>query len=83
MFALLLEYKGQHGDCDVPHKWPHDQQLAHWVKNQRLATRLAKLREDRVRQLNDIGFQWSTRERKSGTTTFRRKTERTKDFGNG
>jgi helicase associated protein len=56
MFAALLEYKRVHGHCNVPTKWSENRQLASWVVNQR--SRRALLGEDRMRSLDEIGFQW-------------------------
>ena len=56
MFAALVEYKREHGHCNVPTKWSENPQLASWVVNQR--TRRALLGEDRIRRLEEAGFQW-------------------------
>jgi len=63
MFAALVEYKREHGHCDVPTNWSENRQLASWVCNQR--SRRALLGEDRMRSLNEIGFQWKASWRKS------------------
>ncbi len=54
MFSLLEEYKNQKGDCNVPHHYPANPQLGWWVHNQRSR----KLSEEKIRRLNEIGFQW-------------------------
>jgi helicase associated protein/helicase-like protein len=63
MFAALVEYKREHGHCNVPAKWKENRQLASWVDNQR--SRRALLGEDRMRSLDEIGFQWKARCQKS------------------
>jgi hypothetical protein len=56
MFAALVEYKRNHGHCNVPTKWMENRQLASWVVNQR--SRRALLGKDRIRRLEEAGFQW-------------------------
>jgi hypothetical protein len=57
MFAALIDYKRKHGHCNVPNKWKENRHLASWVVNQR--SRRALLSEDRVRSLEEAGFQWA------------------------
>ena len=59
MFAALVDYKRKRRHCNVPTKWKENRQLASWVVNQR--SRRALLTEDRVRSLEEIGFQWQSR----------------------
>ena len=54
MFSQLEEYKNQKNDCNVPHHYPANPQLGWWVHNQRSR----KLSEEKIRRLNEIGFQW-------------------------
>lgn len=56
MFAALVDHKRKHGHCNVPTKWKENRQLASWVVNQR--SRRALLGEDRIRRLEEAGFQW-------------------------
>jgi len=56
MFAALVDYKRKHGHCNVPTKWSENRQLASWVVNQR--SRQVLLSDDRVRNLEQLGFQW-------------------------
>jgi hypothetical protein len=57
MFAALVEYKKAHGNCNVPQRW-HEKRLARWVNTQRTAYKRGKIRPDRQRQLESIGFVW-------------------------
>lgn len=72
--ALLLPTQEDHGDCLVPNKYPPCPSLGIWVANQRTWKRLydaAKaeaedvasatndVKEDRIRQLVAIGFDWT------------------------
>ena len=62
----LRQYKEQHGDCSIPREYPPNQQLAHWVANQRRQFMLynegnsTSLSEKRVQALNELGFVWRT-----------------------
>jgi len=56
MFAALVDYKRKHGHCNVPTKWKENRHLASWVVNQR--SRRALLGENRIRRLEEAGFQW-------------------------
>ena len=58
MFALLLEYKHRHGDCNVPARWPENSRLAAWVDVQRRFKKTGKLNRERIRRLEEIGFAW-------------------------
>jgi superfamily II DNA or RNA helicase len=59
MFAALVNYKAEHGHCRVPRHWIENSRLAQWVTTQR--TKRNKLSEDRIRRLDELGFQWSIR----------------------
>ena len=58
MFALLVEYKEAHGDCNVPREWPKNPKLARWVTKQRHERVKETLSEDRIRRLDELGFVW-------------------------
>lgn len=58
MFQALLQYKQAHGDCLVPQRWKESRGLAEWVSNQRIAYNRERLAPDRVRRLDEIGFEW-------------------------
>jgi hypothetical protein len=58
MFVELIEYKKNHGDCNVPQHWAENKQLGMWVANQRKNYRIGKLSEDRIKRLEDMGFVW-------------------------
>ena len=61
----------RHGNCDIPHQYPKNQPLAHWVTKQRQQYKLftreyiraggggnCQLTEERVLALEEIGFDW-------------------------
>lgn len=58
MFQALLQYKQGHGDCLVPQRWKESRGLADWVSSQRSAYSRGQLAPDRVRRLDEIGFEW-------------------------
>ncbi|KAL3791917.1 hypothetical protein HJC23_010777 [Cyclotella cryptica] len=57
----MVDYKNAHGHCNVSISDPANCQLARWVDRQRRARKLGKISEERVKQLDDIGFIWSVR----------------------
>ncbi len=58
MLHLLLQYKQTHGDCLVPQRWKENRGLADWVSDQRTAFHRGRLTLERVRGLDEIGFDW-------------------------
>ena len=56
-FAELLQYKEQHGDCNVPQKWAENKKLGSWVTTQR--SRRERLPEERQSRLTALGFDWN------------------------
>lgn len=57
-FDELVQYKAQHGDCNVPTRWPDNRGLGVWVSNQRQLKKQGKLEPERERILNEVGFNW-------------------------
>ena len=55
----LIQYKAKHGDCNVPAR---QASLGKWVHGQRTMRKRDKLSEERVRKLDEIGFEWSARD---------------------
>jgi hypothetical protein len=58
MFGALAAYRKTHGNCDVPQSWPENRSLGHWCSHQRQLMRKGRLRADRKRRLERIGFDW-------------------------
>lgn len=52
----LIAYKTEHGNLDVPVSWPTG--LGSWVNVQRTFYKNGKLSPEKIRQLNDVGFNW-------------------------
>jgi superfamily II DNA or RNA helicase len=59
MFEELKEYKSKHGDCNVPNKYTDNKQLATWVGYQRMVYKDKILGKERIKRLEDIGFDWN------------------------
>jgi Helicase associated domain len=52
----LKAYKASNGNCLVPYNYSENPSLARWVCNTRYFWKGGKLSQDRVRQLEEIGF---------------------------
>ncbi len=65
-FQELLQYRLGHGHVLVPHLYPPNQKLSHWVKRQRYQRRLKErglqstLTDEREQLLADVGFVWDS-----------------------
>ena len=58
MFEALLHYKKEHGQCNVRPEDGLKGRLYKWVTRQRTDARKDRLREDRRRRLDEVGFLW-------------------------
>ena len=58
IYARLVAYKAQHGDCKVPREWKQDQPLVNWVATQRTLKVKGRLYSARIQRLNTLGFDW-------------------------
>ncbi|EJK57494.1 hypothetical protein THAOC_22454 [Thalassiosira oceanica] len=54
-YEELMNYKEEHGDCDVPQSMGA---LGDWVFDQRISYTKGSLAKERVGRLDDIGFTW-------------------------
>ena len=63
-FKELEDYKAKHGNCCVPKRYEENPQLGEWVSKQRVyytqnqAGQKTPLTEERIKQLDSIGFTW-------------------------
>jgi hypothetical protein len=57
-YQELINFKKTHGHCDVPHSYPEDLYLGVWVTTQRSKRKSGRLKSDRVKKLNKLGFRW-------------------------
>ena len=55
-FDELVQYKAEHGDCDVSTK---KGKLGKWVDKQRAVYKAGTLTQDRIDRLEGIGFRWT------------------------
>eukprot|EP00956_Cyclotella_meneghiniana_P023549 scaffold46055_cov56-Cyclotella_meneghiniana.AAC.4 len=58
-FGELLQYKEEYGSTCVPPGYKENTSLGTWVRRQRLAYKRNKLSEDKIQNLNGIGFVWN------------------------
>ena len=61
-FLELKRFQEEHGHCKVPRGYPENPDLGCWVKHQREYFKSAKLAEDRIARLEEIGFVWNVHE---------------------
>jgi len=65
-YKELMEYKQEHGNCDVPQQYNANKQLRMWVNNQRHQCRLLEqgiktsMTEEKLDKLKEIGFTWAS-----------------------
>jgi superfamily II DNA or RNA helicase len=59
-FGQLRAFKEKHGDCLVPTVYKANQQLANWVRNQRNSYSQQRLSADRIKRLEELGFEWDS-----------------------
>jgi len=63
-YGELMEYKQEHGDCNVPQSYEPNKPLGMWVNRQRSQYRLLQkgeksyIAEERITKLEEIGFRW-------------------------
>ncbi|KAL7525633.1 hypothetical protein ACHAXR_001088, partial [Thalassiosira sp. AJA248-18] len=57
-FKDLKQFKEENGHCNIPCRYSANPQLGDWVKTQREFCKKGKLREDRIDDLDSIGFCW-------------------------
>ena len=56
-FAELKEYNKIHGTCNIPNNLT-ERKLLSWVNTQRTNYKIGKLRDDRIKRLEKLGFIW-------------------------
>ncbi|MEB2690595.1 DEAD/DEAH box helicase [Chlamydia suis] len=57
-FGALLDFREEHGHCNVPNVYPQNPSLGVWVSSQRTKFKKGKLAEDKIARLEEIGFVW-------------------------
>ena len=58
MYAALVAYRKRHGHCRVSTLSPIDAKLGNWVRAQRAKYRKGTLSPERIRRLEELGFEW-------------------------
>jgi superfamily II DNA or RNA helicase len=58
MFEELLHFKSSTGHCNVPLKYPTNRKLGFWVNNNRKSKKKGRLSQQKIDQLERIGFEW-------------------------
>ena len=61
-FQRLVEFKAEHGHCDVPARYAKSRSLARWVVDQRVYYHRGTLDLQRERRLTRLGLDWDPRE---------------------
>jgi hypothetical protein len=90
-YTALVQYKKEHGNCDVPRDYENDRRLGKWVNNQRSlwkAIQIGKTQskpeyESRFEKLEKHGFKWELVNRdRSWDDMFERLIKYKKEHGN-
>jgi hypothetical protein len=58
LYEKLVEFKQAHGDCMVPKDYEKDKTLATWASYQRTSYANNRMRQDRKKLLDKLGFIW-------------------------
>jgi predicted helicase len=81
MYGKLVAFKERFAHCNVPDNRKEDLQLAHWVGNQRQLKKRNSLSSERIRRLDNLGFEWEPKTA-AWEETFSRLVEYQKYTGN-
>jgi hypothetical protein len=79
-FQQLVDYKSQHGDCNVPTQNDQNPQLGSWVGTQRAFRKNGRLSQERQDKLDAIGFDWKANRNKLKHTDWNLRFEQLCDF---
>jgi hypothetical protein len=69
MLDTLVAYKEELGDCNVPRKYSSNPQLATWVSSQRRSMKKDRLSPERIKKLNQLGFDWTPKKETESVET--------------
>ena len=58
MFTGLVQFRERFKHCEVPGGWEKDPRLSRWVLRQRQWRKQGRLASERIRRLDELGFQW-------------------------
>jgi hypothetical protein len=62
MFQALVAFREMHGHCNVPARYPENQQLGTWLDGARQSRKRGGLSPDRVARLEALGVAWEVRD---------------------
>jgi hypothetical protein len=57
-FQRLMEFRRRFGHCHVPAEWKENITLGRWVVKTRMLRLRGRLRQDKICQLDEVGFVW-------------------------
>ena len=57
-YGELQRFKVEHGNCNVPSRWPDNPQLNTWIGTQRKSYKNGQLSNERIERLETLGFVW-------------------------
>eukprot|EP00980_Cylindrotheca_fusiformis_P007464 scaffold1538_cov109-Cylindrotheca_fusiformis.AAC.6 len=60
-YDQLVDYKNEHGDCNVPQSYEEIPGLGRWVNRQRTAKAKSELDPERISKLKSLGFSFNTK----------------------
>ena len=75
-YKELKIFKSREGHCNVPQHYSANESLGRWVNKQRLHYKYMRegkrscMRDERVKKLEDIGFQWSLNNYERSRSTY-------------
>ena len=61
MYSALAAYKREHGDCNLPYESAEHPRLAAWVASLRSRRGSNRLGQEKIKQLDALGFVWNRR----------------------
>jgi len=80
-YAELLAFHAEHGHAEVPTKYPANPLLGNWVSNTRMSRRKGQLSQERIAQLDALGFRWvAGRNRVVNSSSWERRYAELLDF---
>jgi hypothetical protein len=80
-YEELMDFKQEHGHCNVPRTWLRNPQLGTWLNTQRKQYRLSiqgessQMNPDRRAKLEQLGFKWSLCEKQDWDVRFQELSE--------
>ena len=84
----LEDYKKQKGDCNIPNKFPQNQGLSNWARNQRhkfnsingIGLKPTPQQFAEFNKLRELGFAWTLNTKAEKTQIYEETVDRVRDF---